>query len=891
MKSRHVGSSVAAVLAGVTAALVLSSPQRAHAVGECLGWPLLVRNFELLKSVPFDQVHVVGECGNIAVDSPGASFSVQGCVLDDGDVIGIAEAIGAGVFALKGASVGPAAVYSNASNIAGFAGPQICGSVGGGWFSVGATGTACYTVKPEYDFSELPLPDASGEAQCKILNDMPASLTGTWSVGAQVGITSPGLGGSLQLGHAYVQPLLDYPNILAYLLPKRPGSLIGGQAWSFVPSEPPPPPPPPSPPAEPVKVELRIMPIGDSITHSENGHYSWRYRLHEHLKAAGVRFNFVGPWNRPFGDGSYAVEGWDSDHYARWGCIGTELVFPERFPPEKLGCDPGHTVEDRVRTYNPDVLLVHLGSNDMTYHTGPEGMRDTLRGLIELARRAKPNIHIILAQIGQVSLFGGNPTAAQFAPLVAALAAEQTQPNSKVSVAAVHPLWSQATDTDGGGTHPNARGEHVIAKAFADSLSSNLSIGPPFGELPPPPPPGYAGPPKVTGVSLNPTSITRAQPFAVSWQRVVNPGIWTPYRVQIRNHARYGGKVVWESATTPDLSVTYDGPILPQAGVFQIVVGATDGGEPKWSDPVDLEVKEGPPEVTGIDVNPPSITRALPFTVSWQRVLNPGIWTTYKVQICYHAKYGGKLVWESQETTDLSVTYNGSALPQAGVFEIFVISNDGKNTTKSLAKPLEVREGPPMVNDISVNPNPITRRQPFTVSWQRVVNPGIWTTYKVRLRYHLSYGGLVIWESSETPDLSMAYNGPVLPQAGTFQVLVASMDGSSEPTWSEPESLVVKDDPPKVTNVVFDPPIVPAGSAFTVSWPRVVNPGIWTTYRVEVHNHWDYGYKHIWTSPDTPDVSVNYTGPALGPGTYHVVVFSMDGSKTTGSDRVPLTVQ
>jgi hypothetical protein len=350
--------------------------------------------------------------------------------------------------------------------------------------------------------------------------------------------------------------------------------------------------------------------------------------------------------------------------------------------------------------------------------------------------------------------------------------------------------------------------------------------------------------------------------------------------------------VVYEFPTTPDLSVTYNGPILPQAGVFQIVVGATDGREPIWSDPKDLEVKEGPPEVTGIELNPASITRAQPFTVSWPRVLNPGIWTTYKVRIAYHQSYGGTVVWESPETPDLSVTYNGPALPQAGVFEIFVISNDGKNTTKSQPKPLEVKAGPPQVKDIIVNPNPITPTQSFTVSWPRVVNPGIWTTYKVRLRYHQSYGGLVVWESQETPGPVGDLQRPgVCRRAGTFQVLVASMDGSPEPTWSEPVSLVVKDDPPKVTNIAFDPPIVRAGSAFTVSWPRVVNPGIWTTYRVEVHNHWDYGYKLIWTSPDTADISVPYTGPALGPGIYHVVVFSMDGSKTTGSDRVPLTVQ
>jgi GDSL-like Lipase/Acylhydrolase family len=627
---------------------------------------------------------------------------------------------------------------------------------------------------------------------------------------------------------------------------------------------------------------IRIMPIGDSITHSENGHHSWRYRLHEHLRGSGVQFDFVGPWDRPHGDGAYAVEGWDSDHYARWGCIGTELVYPERFADPR--CDPGHTIVDRVRTFQPDVLLVHLGSNDLTYHTGPAGMRDTLRGLIQMARGVKPNIHIILAQIGQVSLFGTNPTASQFAPLVAELAAQETRPDSKVAVAAVHPAWSMAADTDAGGTHPNVRGEFVIAKAFADSLYTALGVGRWFGDVP-----ERVGPPPVTGITVEPSSVVLGQPFTVRWPRVANPGVWTPYKVQVRFHRNFGYKLIWESQHTPDLSVTYNGPRLPQTGIYHIVVVSMDPTGETASEPVELEVRGGPPKVTGIGVQPASISRGQPFTVTWPRVVNPGIWTTYKVQLRYHQNFGFGVVWESAPTTDLSVTYNGPRLPQAGVYHVVVVSMDGTSETLSDPIPLPVADGPPKVTGIGV-PAMIQRTAPFTVTWPRVVNPGIWTTYKVQLRYHQSFGFGLLWESAATTDLSVTYNGPTLPQTGIYHVVVVSMDGTSE-TPSDPVPLPVHDGPPKVTGIALEPSAITAGGAFSVSWPRVVNPGIWTVYRVEVHHHSGYGFGLVWRSPETVDLSMPYTGPALTPGVYHVVVISTDGSHETMSDVASLEVR
>jgi LmbE family N-acetylglucosaminyl deacetylase len=622
----------------------------------------------------------------------------------------------------------------------------------------------------------------------------------------------------------------------------------------------------------------RIMIVGDSITHGNNGNQTWRYRLHEHLKSLTPEPDYVGPFSGPF-TGAYPIAGWDDDHYSRWGCIAREIVFTELYGPSQPRCDAGHSMAERVASYEPDVMLVHLGSNDMAYVSDAAGLRDTMRAFIARAREKKWDIDIVFAQIGQVSLFGGAPRAAEFAPLIAELAAAESRPWSRINVAPVHPSWTIATDTDSGGTHPNVHGEFTIAKAFADTLHEQYGYGDPFGPIAIPPP-------KVTGIRVQPAAVSLGQPFTVSWPRVVNPGIWTTYRVQVRNAFGYGFKLIWESAPTPDLSVTFNGT-LPQAGTYNIVVVSMDGTYETPSDPIPLDVNGGPPKVTGISIQPSPVVLGQPITVSWPRVVNPGIWTTYRVEIHNAVGYGFGLVWKSQPTPDLSVTYTDT-LPQTGTYNIVVFSMDGTYETMSDIIPLDVNQGPPKVTGISINPSSASLGQPFTVSWPRVVNPGIWTTYKVRIHYALAYGFKLIWESQPTPNLSVTYDG-ALPQAGTYNIVVVSTDGTHD-TPSDPVPLDVNGGPPKVIGVSIDPPNISIGNPFTVHWARVYNPGVWTWYRVEVHHHLNYGFGLVWRSPDTIDLSMRYGGPALDAGIYNIVVVASDGTYESMSDIVPLQV-
>lgn len=164
-----------------------------------------------------DEPSLIGECGDVEIDLLIYSADVQGCVIDDGDRLGVAEYAGEGYSAAltAGASVGY--ILSNAKDIWDFGGDEMCAGVAGGpgWF-VG--GEVCFTVKPEYKLSGF----INHE---KVLADFPDSITDPWTV---FGFVGAGLGTPwsvhLTFGYTWVQQLVDYPNFMGPVLSKMPFS-------------------------------------------------------------------------------------------------------------------------------------------------------------------------------------------------------------------------------------------------------------------------------------------------------------------------------------------------------------------------------------------------------------------------------------------------------------------------------------------------------------------------------------------------------------------------------------------------------------------------------------------------------------------------------------------
>lgn len=121
---------------------------------------------------------------------------------------------------------------------------------------------------------------------------------------------------------------------------------------------------------------IRVMPLGDSITYGigtpeEN---SYRKDLYRRLTRAGLDVDFVG--SQRSGTGA------DPDHEGHPGWTITQI---------------SEHVNEWLATYSPDVILLHIGTNDM-YRNIP-GAAERLEALLGQIDAAAPRAQVFVAQI------------------------------------------------------------------------------------------------------------------------------------------------------------------------------------------------------------------------------------------------------------------------------------------------------------------------------------------------------------------------------------------------------------------------------------------------------------------------------------------------------------
>ena len=136
-----------------------------------------------------------------------------------------------------------------------------------------------------------------------------------------------------------------------------------------------------------------IMPVGDSITQGSAGWQTYRCALDSKLNDANIAFDFVGGLSSPDGGGSYGCpSAFDQDHEGRWGQRVDQVA---------------DAVTSSVQSHQPDVALIHLGTNDVLQGQGAAGTASELQSLITGLQSASPDITILVAQIIPCDPTGG----------------------------------------------------------------------------------------------------------------------------------------------------------------------------------------------------------------------------------------------------------------------------------------------------------------------------------------------------------------------------------------------------------------------------------------------------------------------------------------------------
>ncbi len=196
---------------------------------------------------------------------------------------------------------------------------------------------------------------------------------------------------------------------------------------------------------------VRIMPLGDSITQGDSDHDTYRRPLWKSLVADGYDVDFVGSLNANH-RGAPPHSDFDRDHEGHWGWRVDEI----------LEWIPGWT-----EAAEPDVVLIHVGSNDVFQNESIDSTIDELSQLIVGIRESRPEVTLLLAQIIPTRNGGTNARIRELNARIAQLA------SSNVIVVDQFTGFDPETQTYDG-VHPNADGEIHLSDRWLEALEDVL---------------------------------------------------------------------------------------------------------------------------------------------------------------------------------------------------------------------------------------------------------------------------------------------------------------------------------------------------------------------------------------------------------------------------------
>jgi lysophospholipase L1-like esterase len=200
----------------------------------------------------------------------------------------------------------------------------------------------------------------------------------------------------------------------------------------------------------------RIMPIGDSITQADSNHNSYRRPLWIQLRKAGYNVEFVGSTQEHF-QGSSPLADFDRDHEGHWGWRVDQIL---------------EHIDGWAGSSQPDIVLIHLGTNDINQGESLESTIEELRQLIQILRNINPRLTTLIAQTIPC---GEEAQVRQFNRMIVNLAKDTNTQGSPVIALDQFSGFNAAVGKDTyDGCHPNESGEQKMADRWFAALKTAL---------------------------------------------------------------------------------------------------------------------------------------------------------------------------------------------------------------------------------------------------------------------------------------------------------------------------------------------------------------------------------------------------------------------------------
>ena len=199
---------------------------------------------------------------------------------------------------------------------------------------------------------------------------------------------------------------------------------------------------------------VKIMPLGDSITYGEGDPKRGGYRtvLSTLLADDGFMIDFVGSQR----SGEEVLADADNEGHPGWRISNIREAIES---------------EGWLETYQPDIILLHIGSNDLRYGNGLYAP-DNLSALLDDILARLPNVRVIVAQIIPTR-WGAEVSQRIYTDAIPNVAASK---GSQVSVVDMREIMVKSDFMTL--YHPNVSGYEKMAHAWESAiLALNLDTG------------------------------------------------------------------------------------------------------------------------------------------------------------------------------------------------------------------------------------------------------------------------------------------------------------------------------------------------------------------------------------------------------------------------------
>lgn len=197
---------------------------------------------------------------------------------------------------------------------------------------------------------------------------------------------------------------------------------------------------------------IKIMPLGDSITDGYFVPGGYRIDLQSAIENQGYSIEFVGSLS----NGPDTLLYQNHEGHSGWRIA---------------------EIHDRVvewlQKFQPDIILLLIGTNDIGQWYQVEATRDRLNELIDTIFQTVPNVKLFVASIPPIGEPTVNQRVIEYNQQSEQLVKEKQQAGKPITFVDLYSILSLEDLPDG--VHPNREGFRKIAGAWEASLSAHLS--------------------------------------------------------------------------------------------------------------------------------------------------------------------------------------------------------------------------------------------------------------------------------------------------------------------------------------------------------------------------------------------------------------------------------